>query len=42
MTSPKKNLDSEKDSTFFGELEKVEVSLELRIDADQKVESKVG
>ena len=25
MTSPKKILDAEKDSTFFGELEKVEV-----------------
>lgn len=26
MTSPKKTLDSEKESTFFGELEKVEVT----------------
>jgi hypothetical protein len=27
MTSPKKLLDAEKESTFFGELEKVEVQL---------------
>lgn len=30
MTSPKKSLDLEKESTFFGELEKVEVAVARR------------
>lgn len=29
MTSPKKSLDVEKETTFFGELEKVEVHTSL-------------
>jgi hypothetical protein len=42
MTSPKKSLDLEKETTFFGELEKVEVMLCLRLGPNQEAKQPAG
>lgn len=42
MTSPKKSLDLEKETTFFGQLEKVEVLLSLSVGSNQKVKQPTG